>query len=147
MDGHMAGKQKRVIYYWTARGVSANKWHTLPTCINQLNKKHLNKNVQNMRSIPTRSFSNMTNVHQHWTKQVKETLETLRWDIFPHLLYSPDIAPSIYYLLRSIQRDKFAKAVQLFCRYRKSTGWLECIKKIKTYFFHYWIRSFPESWT
>jgi transposase len=36
----------------------------------------------------------------HVAKVVKKYLETLKWDILPHPLYSPDIAPSDYWLFR-----------------------------------------------
>ncbi|UYV65578.1 SETMAR [Cordylochernes scorpioides] len=34
------------------------------------------------------------NARPHVAKVVKETLEALQWDVLPHPLYSPDIAPS-----------------------------------------------------
>jgi len=40
------------------------------------------------------------NARPHVTKLVKETLETLRWEVLPHAAYSPDCAPSDYYLFR-----------------------------------------------
>ena len=36
-------------------------------------------------------------------KPVKTYLETLNWDVLPHPPYSPDIAPSDYYLFRSME--------------------------------------------
>lgn len=33
---------------------------------------------------------------------VKTYVETLKWEILPHRLYSPNTAPSDYYLFRSI---------------------------------------------
>ncbi|UYV62513.1 hypothetical protein LAZ67_2000915 [Cordylochernes scorpioides] len=38
------------------------------------------------------------NARPHVAKVVKETLEALQWDVLPHPLYSPDIAPSNYHI-------------------------------------------------
>lgn len=42
------------------------------------------------------------NARPHVAKPVKETLEALGWNVLPHPPYSPDIAPSDYYLFRSM---------------------------------------------
>jgi len=36
------------------------------------------------------------NARPHVTKVVKKYLKTLKWDVLPHPLYSPDIIPSDY---------------------------------------------------
>jgi len=45
------------------------------------------------------------NARPHVAKVVKNYLETLRWDVLPHPPYSPDIAPSDFYLFRCMQTD------------------------------------------
>jgi len=40
----------------------------------------------------------------HIAKVVKKYLETLKWDVLPHPPYSPDIAPSDYWLFRKMQQ-------------------------------------------
>ena len=40
------------------------------------------------------------NARPHVSKPVKTYLETLNWEVLPHPPYSPDIAPSYYYLFR-----------------------------------------------
>ena len=42
------------------------------------------------------------NARPHVAQPVKTYLETLKWEILPHPLYSPDIAPSDYHLFRSM---------------------------------------------
>ena len=42
------------------------------------------------------------NARPHVAKPVKTYLETLKWEVLPHPPYSPDIAPSNYYLFRLI---------------------------------------------
>ena len=42
------------------------------------------------------------NARPHVAKPVKTYLETHKWEVLPHPPYSPDIALSDYYLLRSM---------------------------------------------
>ena len=44
------------------------------------------------------------NARPHVAKVVKKYLETLKWDVLSHPLYSPDIAPSNYWLFRRMQQ-------------------------------------------
>ena len=44
------------------------------------------------------------NTRPHVAKVVKKYLETLKWDVLPHSPYSPDIAPSVYWLFRRMQQ-------------------------------------------
>ena len=43
------------------------------------------------------------NVRTHAAKPVKIYLENIKWDMLTHATYSPDLAPSDYYLFRSKQ--------------------------------------------
>ena len=43
------------------------------------------------------------NARPHVTIPVKTYLENIKWDVLPHAPYSPDLAPSDYYLFRSMQ--------------------------------------------
>jgi len=42
------------------------------------------------------------NAQPHVAKMVKTYLETLKWEVLPHPLYSPDVAPSDYHLFHSM---------------------------------------------
>lgn len=42
------------------------------------------------------------NVRPHVAKVVKKYLETLKWEILPHPPYSPEVAPSDFYLFHSM---------------------------------------------
>ncbi|GFT51400.1 mariner Mos1 transposase [Trichonephila clavipes] len=42
------------------------------------------------------------NARPHVVKVVKTYLETLKWEVLPHPLYSPDLSPSDYHLFRSM---------------------------------------------
>ena len=43
------------------------------------------------------------NARPHVAKVVKKYLKMLKWDVLSHPLYSPDIAPSDYWLFRRMQ--------------------------------------------
>ena len=42
------------------------------------------------------------NAPSHTAKPIKETIEAFSWEIFSHAAYSPDLAPSDYYLFASM---------------------------------------------
>jgi len=42
------------------------------------------------------------NARPHVAALIKTYLETFKWEVLPHPLYSPDIAPSDYHLFRSM---------------------------------------------
>ena len=48
------------------------------------------------------------NAQPHAAKPVKTYLETLKWEILPHPPYSPNVAPSNYYLFQSMETDQGA---------------------------------------
>ena len=62
------------------------------------------------------------NARPHVAKPVKTYLETLKWEVLPHPLYSPDIAPSDYYLFRSMAHGL---AYQQFPSYEDIEKWLD----------------------
>jgi len=85
------------------------------------------------------------NARPHVAKPVKETLETLGWDVLPHPPYSPDIAPSDYHLFRSMQSaltgEKFTSCADI-------KNWLDnWIASKTTEFFYSGIHSLPERWS
>ncbi|GBP64250.1 Mariner Mos1 transposase [Eumeta japonica] len=53
---------------------------------------------------------------------VKKYLKTLDWEVLPHPLYSPDIVPSDYHLLRSMTH---ALSEQQFTSYEETTNWVD----------------------
>ncbi|UYV71145.1 hypothetical protein LAZ67_8001872 [Cordylochernes scorpioides] len=75
---------------------------------------------------------------------VKTYIETLKWEVLPHPPYSPDIAPSDYYLFRSIQHGL---ANQHFSNYDEVKKWInEWIAAKEPAFLHDGIRQLPERW-
>ncbi|UYV84120.1 hypothetical protein LAZ67_X001233 [Cordylochernes scorpioides] len=61
------------------------------------------------------------NARPHVAKVVKETLEAPKWDVLPHLPYSPDIAPSDYHMFRSMTHGL---AEQHFTSYEEAKNWV-----------------------
>ena len=69
----------------------------------KLNEKLIKKRPALMnRKIPLLLHDN---AKPHVSKNVQETLDDLGWEILPHPPYSPDIAPSDFYLFRTLQND------------------------------------------
>ena len=61
------------------------------------------------------------NARPHVAKVVKQYLETLNWDVLPHPLYFPNIAPD-YWLFRRMQHDL---ASHRFTSFAEIENWLQ----------------------
>ncbi|UYV70421.1 SETMAR [Cordylochernes scorpioides] len=84
------------------------------------------------------------NARPHVAKVVKETLEALQWDVLPHPLYSPDIAPSDYHMFRSMTHGL---AEQHFTSYEEAKNWVNVwIASKDEEFFRHGICMLPERW-
>ena len=82
------------------------------------------------------------NARPHVAKPVKTYLETLKWKVRPHPPYSPDIAPSDYYLFRSMAHGL---ADQQFRSYEDIEKWLDSwIASKDQHFYRNGIRTPPE---
>ncbi|GFU68175.1 mariner Mos1 transposase [Trichonephila clavipes] len=80
----------------------------------------------------------------HVAKVVKTYLETLKWEVLPHPLYSPDLAPSDYHLFRSVAHGL---ADQHFQSYEEVKNWIDSwIASKDNQFFQRGIRTLPERW-
>ena len=62
------------------------------------------------------------NAPSHTAKPVKETIEAFSWEILSHAAYSPDLAPSNYYLFALMGR---ALSDQHFTSYENVRKWLD----------------------
>jgi len=69
----------------------------------------------------------------HVAKVVKQYLETLKWDILPHSPYSPDIAPSDYWLFQRNSKS----SVHFFRRNRKLAPKLDRLQR-RIIFSRFW---------
>ena len=84
------------------------------------------------------------NARPHVTKSVKTYLETLKWEVLPHPPYSPDIAPSDYYLFRSMAHGL---ADQQFRSYEDIKKWLDSwIASKDEHFYRNGTRALAERW-
>lgn len=84
------------------------------------------------------------NARPHVAKPVKTYLETLKWEVLSHPPYSPDIAPSDYYLFRSMTHDL---TDQRFTSYEDCKKWVDSwIASKDEAFFRAGIRKLPERW-
>jgi len=65
----------------------------------------------------------------HVAEVVKKYLETLKWDVLSHSPYSPDIAPSDYWLFRRMQHDLWQVTGLLFRKNQKLAPKLDRLQK------------------
>ena len=85
------------------------------------------------------------NARPYVAKSVKTYLETLKWEVLPHPPYSPDIAPSDYYMFRSMAHGL---PDQQFRSYEDIEKWLDSWIALKHEYFHRnSIRALPEKWS
>ena len=84
------------------------------------------------------------NARPHVALPVKKYLETLKWEVLFHPPYSPDLAPSDYYLFRSMAHGL---AQQHFSSHEECKNWLDSwIGSKDQGFFQRGIRMLPERW-
>ena len=65
-------------------------------------------------------------------------METLKWNVLPHPPYSPDIAPSDYWLFRRHNAAQFGKSPVYFSKIGSPPK--------TNHFFEMEIRKLPERW-
>lgn len=84
------------------------------------------------------------NARPHVARPVKNYLENSGWEVLPHPPYSPDMAPSDYYLFRSMQN---ALAGIRFTSEQGIKNWLDSFLAAKPEkFFWDGIHKLPERW-
>jgi len=84
------------------------------------------------------------NARPHVHGSVKNYLERVNWEVLPHPPYSPDIAPSDYYLFRSMAS---ALSEERFRSFEEIKNWLDnWIASKQPDFYQRGIRVLPERW-
>ena len=68
------------------------------------------------------------NARPHVAKPVKNYLENVEWEVLPHPPYSPDIAPSDYYLFDCMNNDLLDSASLLRMKHFFDTEFVNCRK-------------------
>ena len=75
---------------------------------------------------------------------LESSRRTLKWEVLLHPPYSPDVAPSDYYLFRSMAHGL---ADQHFRSYEEVKNWIDSwIASKDDQFFRRGIRTLPERW-
>ncbi|KAG5318543.1 MOS1T transposase, partial [Pseudoatta argentina] len=84
------------------------------------------------------------NARPHVAKPVKTYLETLKWEVLPYPLHSPDIAPFDFHLFRSMAHGL---ADRRFHSYEEAQKWIDSwIASKDMSFFRRGIHVLPERW-
>jgi len=96
--------QEGVIYYELLKPgetINAHRYHQ------QLIKLHcaLSEKRLHYRKRHDKLIFFHDNAPSHMSTIVQNYLETLNWEVLPHLAYSPDLAPSDYHLFSSMGRS------------------------------------------
>ena len=96
------------------------------------------------RALREKVILQYDNARPHVAKPVKIYLETLKWDVLPHLPYFPDIATSDHYSFRSMAHGL---ADQQFRSYEDIEKWLNSWVPTKDeHFYRNCIRALLERW-
>lgn len=137
------GSQKGIVYYKLLKpSKTVNRHHNRQQLIN-LNNVLLEKRPE-WDTRHERVILQYDNVPCHRTSIVQDTIKTLKWDLLPHLPYSPDLAPSDYHLFRSIAHGL---AGLHLANFEQVQNWLdEWFRSKDTSFYRRGIHVLPERW-
>jgi transposase len=143
---HLVGSVKRDPL-WVAPTRSDRDCRALSTTIN-LCKKSVNDALEEKKPFTGSGRRKVillqNNARLHTAKNTLETISDLGWEILCHAAYSPDLAPSDYYLFQALQHhltDSRFKSVE---DVEKSLD--KFINSKLPSFFRSGIRQLPERW-
>jgi len=121
--------QQGVVYYWASQTEWNCYWGMLPTTI-EPSEYRINTELMQKRPAIANNRRKVILLHDNARPHVKETLLELEWEVFPHSVYSPDIAPSNYHLFRSCDVTRACGYTFLkYWRSRKMGKWMDCFKR------------------
>jgi len=121
---------------------------TITGALYQTQLMRLNRALKEKRAYYYSRHDKITLLHDnarpHVAAPVKTYLETFNWEILLHPPYPQDIAPSDYYLFRSMTHDL---SEQHFTSYEDTKNWVDSwIASKDEAFFRRGIRMLPERW-
>lgn len=96
-------KKVMLCVWWGVRGVI--HWEFLPsgkTITADVYTQQLNRVASKLHGKQDRVFFLHDNARPHIAIKTKKKIAALKWTVLPHPPYSPDLAPSDYYLFRSL---------------------------------------------
>ena len=124
-----------------------NSWELLSrneTVTSELYCKQLERLADNLKGKQDRVYFLHDNARPHTSNVTNEKLQTLGWQMVPHLAYSSDLAPSDYHLFRSmahfVDESKFEDEDEVESAV---SGYFE---SLSLEFFQKGIYSLPERW-
>ena len=138
--------QKKVMLcvWWSVRGVihyellPPNTTVTASYYCNQL--ESVNSQLEKMRPKHGKVRFLHDNARPHTASLTKDKLKELDWEVLPHPPYSPDLAPSDYYLFRSLHnflrdkeyknRDEVTNDIEFFFSSKSEEFYREGISKL-----------------
>lgn len=127
---NIRGKKALLCIWWDSRGtvyyellkpgetISGDRYRQQLIKLNQALKQKRPEYAQRHNKV----IFQYDNARPHVAKCVKKYLENITWDVLPHLPYSPDLAPSDYHLLRSMQHGLSEQHLQ---SYEEVKIWLD----------------------
>jgi [histone H3]-lysine36 N-dimethyltransferase SETMAR len=89
------------IIYWELLGEKVR----LNAALYSQQLDHVAEAVRTKRPEKTKIILQHDNARPHTAKLTKSKLQELGWEVLPHPAYSPDLAPSDYYLFRNLQLE------------------------------------------
>ena len=138
--------------WWDMKGVV---YHELLTPAETINGERYRRQLMHLKQALVIKRPDWGNRHDklifqhdkarpHVAKPVKNYLENVGWEVLPHPPYSPDIAPSDYYLFDCMNNDLIG---QRFTSSENIEKWVsDWITSKDEAFFRHGIRKLPERW-
>ena len=131
-------------YYllWAVETEWNHHWGTVSNAIDASEPSTVRKKATKQRH--EKVILQHDNARLHVAKPVETYLETLKWEVLSHLPYSPDNAPSDYYLFRSMAHDLADQQFRSFEDIEKRLdSW---ITSKDEHFYRNGIRALPGRW-
>jgi len=126
---------------WVAQIERDHYWDSLPNIIDEIEPSIKEKCAHYSRHDKIILLHD--NARPHVAASVKTYLETLKWEVLPHLPYSLDIDPSDYHLFRSMTHGL---SEQHFTSYEDTKNCIDDWISSKDEVFWRGIHMLPERW-